>query len=40
MRTFLVAALIIGGIVMLLTTFAGYVVGAVLLFRYLWKRRR
>jgi hypothetical protein len=39
MRTLLVLALLIAAIVILLATLAGYVVGAVLLFRYLSKRK-
>jgi hypothetical protein len=39
MRTLIVAGLFIAAIAILLATLAGYVVGAVLLFRYLCKRK-
>jgi hypothetical protein len=39
MRTLIVAALVIAAFAIILATLAGYVVGAVLLFRYLRKRK-
>jgi hypothetical protein len=39
MRTLIVAALIIAAFSILLATLAGYIVGAILLFRYLRKRK-
>jgi hypothetical protein len=39
MRTLIVAGLIIAGAFLILATLAGYVVGAILLFRYLRNRK-